>query len=317
MYYIGIDLGGTNIAVGVVNEEGKIIHKISTPTLAERTSEEIVKDMALTSIEVVKQANISMDDVVSVGIACPGFIEKELGVLIAGANLPFKEYELRKEMQKYIDKPVYLDNDANCAAWAEAMAGAAKGVKDSIMITLGTGVGGGIVVNGRLYSGFNFFGAELGHTVIEVDGRQCGCGRKGCWEAYSSATALIKTTKEYAEKDKDSLIWKLVEEEGKFSGRTAFNAAKQGDKTAQKVVDEYIKYLAAGVANMIFIFQPEVLVIGGGVSNEGDNLLIPLREAVEKEKYVGTKSPLFRDGRIEKAMLGNDAGIVGAALLRE
>ncbi len=317
MYYIGIDLGGTNIAVGVVDEEGKIVCKRSTPTLSERAPEEIVKDMALTSIETVKDAGISMDEVASVGVACPGFIEKNLGILITGANLPFHDYEMRKELQKYIDKPVFLDNDANCAAWAEAVAGAAKGVKDSIMITLGTGVGGGIVINGRLYSGFNFFGAELGHMVIKVDGNQCGCGRKGCWEAYSSATALIKLTKEYAENDKSSLMWKMFEQEGKFSGRTAFNAAKQGDKTAQAVVDEYIKYLAAGVANIINIFQPEVFVIGGGVSNEGENLLVPLRKAVDAEKYDGTDSPLFKDCKIVKATLGNDAGIVGAALLRE
>lgn len=317
MYYIGIDLGGTNIAVGVVNEEGKIVYKKSTPTLAQRTPEEIVKDIALTAIETVEEAGFSMDDIKSVGMACPCFIEKTLGVLIAGANLPFREYNIVEEMHKYIDKPIYLDNDANCAAWAEAMAGAAKGTKDSIMITLGTGVGGGIVVNGQLYSGFNFFGAELGHMVIDIDGKQCGCGRKGCFEAYASATALIEMTKEYAENDKNSLIWKIVEEVGKFTGRTAFDAAKQGDATAQKVVDKYIKYLACGIANLIMIFQPEVLVIGGGVSNEGEYLLEPLRKAVIKEKYVGTDSPLFKDGRIEKALLGNDAGIVGAALLKE
>ena len=317
MYYVGIDLGGTNIAVGLVDENGKIVAKKSTPTLAQRTPEEIVKDMAVTSVAVVEEYGIDMDEVESVGVACPGFIEKKLGILITGANLPFHDYEMRKEIQKYIDKPVFLDNDANCAAWAEAVAGAAKGVKDSVMITLGTGVGGGIVINGSLYSGFNFYGAELGHMVIAVDGRQCGCGRKGCWEAYSSATALIKLTKEYAEKDKSSVMWKMYEEEGKFSGRTAFNAAKQGDKTAQAVVDEYIKYLAAGIANMINIFQPEVFVIGGGVSNEGENLLAPLRIAVEKEKYNGTISPFFKDGIIVKAELGNDAGIVGAALLRE
>lgn len=317
MYYIGIDLGGTNIAVGLVNEEGKIVYKKSTPTLASRTPEEIVKDMAMTSLAVVEEFGISMDKVASVGVACPGFIEKKLGLLLTGANLPFHDYEMRKEIQKHINKPVYLDNDANCAAWAEAVAGAAKGVKDSVMITLGTGVGGGIVVNGSLYSGFNFYGAELGHMVIEVDGKQCGCGRKGCWEAYSSATALIKMTKEYADNDKNSLMWNLYEEEGKFTGRTAFEAAKQGDKSAQAVVDEYIKYLAAGIANIISIFQPEVFVIGGGVSNQGENLLAPLRIAVAKEKYEGTDSPYFKDGKIVQAVLGNDAGIVGAALLRE
>ncbi len=314
MYYIGIDLGGTNIAAGLVNEDGKIVAKKSIPTGGHREEDEIIKDMATVAIDVVNDNGYSMDDVVSIGIGSPGSVNKTEGLIVAANNLKFNNTKMREKIQKYINKPVYVDNDANCAAWAEATAGAAKGVNDSIMITLGTGVGGGIIVNGKLYSGFNFYGGELGHIVISVDGQQCSCGRKGCWEAYSSATALVRITKEHAEKDKNSLLWKYYEKEGKFSGKTAFSAAKEGDKEAQAAVDEYLKYLSEGLINIINIFQPEILVIGGGVSNEGDALFGPLNDLVFKNTY--TKEGVKRT-KIVKAFLGNDAGIVGAALLKE
>lgn len=314
MIYVGIDLGGTNIAAGVVDENGKLVAKKSVPTGADRPAEAILKDMAMVAIAVVEENGYSMDDVVSVGIGSPGSVNKEKGELVYANNLPFSKTPMRAELQKYINKPIYIDNDANCAAWAEAMAGATKGVEDSIAITLGTGVGGGIVVNGKLYSGFNFVGGELGHTVIAVDGEPCSCGRKGCWEAYASATALIRQTKAAAEADKDSKMWDYYKKDGKFSGRTAFNAARDGDKTAQSVVDNYVKYVGCGVADMINIFQPEVLVIGGGVANEGEALLQPIRDYVATQVYS-------REGigktRIERAFLGNDAGIIGAALLKE
>lgn len=312
MIYVGIDLGGTNIAAGIVGESGKLLHKKSIPTGADRDALAVIKDMAQVAMDVVAENGYSMDDVVSVGIGSPGSVDKEKGELVYANNLPFSHTPMRAEMQKYINKPIYIDNDANCAAWAEAMAGATKGVDDSIAITLGTGVGGGIVVNGKLYSGFNFIGGELGHTVIAVDGEPCSCGRKGCWEAYASATALIRQTKRAAEAHKDSKMWDYTKD-GKFSGRTAFLAAKDGDKAAQEVVDNYVKYVGCGIANMINIFQPEVLVVGGGIANEGDNLLNPVREYVKKETYAKD----IKACRIEKAYLGNDAGIIGAALLKE
>ncbi len=312
MIYVGIDLGGTNIAAGIVGESGKLLHKKSIPTGADRDALAVIKDMAQVAMDVVAENGYTMDDVVSVGIGSPGSVDKAKGELVYANNLPFSHTPMRAEMQKYINKPIYIDNDANCAAWAEAMAGATKGVDDSIAITLGTGVGGGIVVNGKLYSGFNFIGGELGHTVIAVDGEPCSCGRKGCWEAYASATALIRQTKRAAEAHKDSKMWNYTKD-GKFSGRTAFLAAKDGDKAAQEVVDNYVKYVGCGIANMINIFQPEVLVVGGGVANEGDNLLNPVREYVKKETYAKD----IKACRIEKAYLGNDAGIIGAALLKE
>ena len=191
MIYVGIDLGGTNIAAGIVGESGKLLHKKSIPTGADRDALAVIKDMAQVAMDVVAENGYTMDDVVSVGIGSPGSVDKAKGELVYANNLPFSHTPMRAEMQKYINKPIYIDNDANCAAWAEAMAGATKGVDDSIAITLGTGVGGGIVVNGKLYSGFNFIGGELGHTVIAVDGEPCSCGRKGCWEAYASATDCL------------------------------------------------------------------------------------------------------------------------------
>lgn len=313
MFYVGIDLGGTNIAAGLVDESGKLIAKKSVPTGAERSAEEVIKDMAMVAIAVVEENGYSMDDVASVGIGSPGSVDKENGELVYANNLPFSHTPMRAEMQKYINKPIFIDNDANCAAWAEAMAGGTKGIQDSVAITLGTGVGGGIVINGKLYSGFNFIGGELGHMVIHVDGEPCSCGRKGCWEAYASATALIRQTKAAAEANKDSKMWDFYEKEGKFSGRTAFSAAREGDKAAQEVVDNYVKYVGCGLANIINIFQPEVIVVGGGVANEGDALLNPVREYVKNETYAKD----IKECRIERAFLGNDAGIIGAALLKE
>ncbi len=313
MIYIGIDLGGTNIAAGIVDENGTLVAKKSVPTGAERTAEAVIKDMAQVAMDVVKENGYTMDDVVSIGIGSPGSVDKEKGELIYANNLPFSHTPMRAEMQKYIQKPIYIDNDANCAAWGEAVAGGAKGVQDFVAITLGTGVGGGIVINGKLYSGFNFTGGELGHMVIHTDGEPCSCGRKGCWEAYASATALIRQTKQAAEENKDSKLWDFYKKDGKFSGRTAFLAAREGDKAAQTVVDNYIKYVGCGLANIINIFQPEVVAVGGGVANEGDALLNPVREYVKKETYAKD----IKQCRIERAFLGNDAGIIGAALLKE
>ena len=206
-----------------------------------------------------------------------------------------------------------VDNDANGAAWAEVVAGRAKGSSVAVIITLGTGVGSGVIIDGKLQGGFNFCGGELGHTVIDVNGPLCTCGRKGCFEVYSSATGLINMTREFAEKDKNSKLWDF-RKEGEFNGRTAFLAAKEGDETAKAVVEKYTDYLAVGIANIINIFQPEIFVIGGGVSNEGDNLINPLKEKVFSQTYTNPNVVPMCD--IVKAKLGNDAGIIGAALLR-
>lgn len=313
MYYIGVDLGGTNIAVGLVDEEGRIVHKDSIQTGRDRSYKDIIKDMAMLAVKVTKDAGRDIKDVKCVGIGSPGTTDSERGILVYANNLPdFVNVPLRAEMQKYIDLPIFLDNDANCAALAESVAGAAKGTSSSVTITLGTGVGSGVIIDGKVYSGFNYSAPEMGHMVIELDGEQCTCGRKGCWEAYASATALIRQTKAAVQKNPQSLINKLVNNDlSKINAKTAFDAAKQGDETGIEIVDKYIYYLAEGIINVINIFAPEVLVIGGGISKEGEYLLKPLRERVYKHVYFKEEPQT----RIVIAQMGNDAGIVGAAML--
>ena len=314
MYKIGIDLGGTNIAAGIVDENFNIIKKGSIPTNADRDAELIIKDMGALCNDLIKQAGLSVSDIEYAGIATPGTANRVDGVVEYANNLPFVKFPIAAVLKKYLDVPaVYIENDANAAAKGEAVAGIAKGCNHAVMITLGTGLGGGIIIDKKVYSGFNFAGGELGHIVIQVNGRQCTCGRKGCWEAYSSATGLISMTKDKLAECKDTVMHKLVEEnKGEISGRTAFQAARQGDKAGQEVVDEYIEYLASGMATIINIFQPEILCVGGGVCNEGDYLMKPLIEKVEKEQYSRDNKTKTQ---IKVASLGNDAGIIGAAVL--
>ena len=311
-YYIGIDLGGTNIKAGVVDEEFNIVSKATCRTNLPRPAEEICADMAKVALEAVEKAGLILDDINSVGIGTPGTANSATGVIEYSNNLGFLNFPVVELMKTYIPKPCYVENDANAAAYGEYVAGAAKGANDAVCITLGTGVGGGIIINGKIYSGFNFAGAEIGHTVVDPNGPECTCGRKGCFEVFSSATGLIRMTKEAMEADKDSLIWKASEEEGKVSARTAFNAMRMGDATAQAVIDKYIRYLACGITNTINIFQPDILCIGGGVCNEGDPLLLPLKEQVKKEVYTKNSA---KNTEIVIAKLGNDAGIIGAAFL--
>ena len=311
-YYIGIDLGGTNIKAGVVNENYEIVSKATTKTLLPRPAEEICADMAKVSLEAVQQAGLTLDDIESVGIGTPGTANSETGIIEYSNNLGFLNLPVVEIMQKHIDKPVYVENDANAAAYGEFVAGAAKGANDAVCITLGTGVGGGIIINKKIYSGFNFAGAEIGHTVVDPNGPECTCGRKGCFEVFSSATGLVRMTKEAMYEDKSSIMWKMNEEDGKVSARTAFNAMRAGDRAGKAVVDKYIKYLACGITNTINIFQPDILCIGGGVCNEGDPLLLPLKELVAKEVYTKNSA---KNTEIVIAKLGNDAGIIGAAFL--
>lgn len=311
-YYVGIDLGGTNIVAGVVDEEYNIIAKASTKTNCPRPEKEIADDMARMAIEAVKNAKLTMDQIEWIGVGTPGIANSETGIIEYSNNLGFKNTPMVKYIQETIDKPVFIENDANAAAYGEFVAGAAKGAKNAVCITLGTGVGGGIIIDGRIYSGSNFAGAEIGHTVIEVDGAQCSCGRKGCFEAYSSATGLIRMTKEAIAEHPDCIMAQSEKEKGKVTARTSFDCMRAGDKYAKAVVDKYIKYLAAGITNTINIFQPDILCIGGGVCNEGDPLLLPMKELVAKEVYTRNSE---KNTEIVIAKLGNDAGIIGAAFL--
>lgn len=314
MYRIGIDLGGTNIAIGIVDETGKMIYKNSTPTLTnERTSEELVEAMAKFAIQVVEEAGITMDDVKSVGIGSPGTPDAKNGILLYANNLKMFNVPMRAIMQRYIDKPIYIGNDANCAALGEVVAGGAKDTECAIMITLGTGVGGGIVINNKIYDGFNNAGGELGHFVMVVDGEYCTCGRNGCFEAYASATALINQTIKAAKEHPESMIHSLVNGDlSKVTGKTAFDAMHAGDATAKAVIDNYIRYLGEGVVSLINIFQPEVFLIGGGICAQKEALFGPLNEMAKKYAYSKDESKLTK---IMPAVLGNDAGIIGAAML--
>lgn len=309
--YIGIDLGGTNIAVGLVSEDGKIIHKDSVPTGADRPYTEIIKDMGMLVNKVIKDGGVSTDDIKSVGIGSPGTCDNKNGIIVYANNLHFLNTPMRAELQKYIDKPIYMENDANVAALAEYSV-LNKDMQCFIAITLGTGVGGGMVINGNIFSGFNGAGGELGHTVITEDGEPCTCGRNGCWEAYASATALIRQTKKAMEENPDSLMHKIAAEAGEVNGKTSFDAAKQGDAAGMKVVRTYAKHIAVGIANLINIFQPEMLVIGGGVSKQGDYLLNIVKEYCKGKTYDKGGIPTTK---IAIAQLGNDAGIIGAAFL--
>lgn len=315
MYRLGIDLGGTNIVAGVVDENYEIIAKASCKTAVPRPESEICDSMAEVALKAVTKAKLTMEDIESVGIGVPGAVNPKTGVIEYSANLFFHNWEVVKMMEERLKTKVLIENDANAAALGEYLAGSAKGAKNAVAITLGTGVGGGIIINGKIYSGSNFAGAELGHMVIVKDGKECACGRNGCWETYASATGLINLTKQkiLSEKLEFSYMLKLCDGDiNKVSGRTAFDAMRDGDPTAKAVVEEYIGYLACGLVNIINIFQPDVLCIGGGVSNEGENLLAPLRTFVERERYTKHND---KQTIICKCSLGNDAGIIGSAYL--
>ena len=308
--YIGIDLGGTNIAAGVVDETGNIMYKSSIPTLAQRPVEEIVEDMANLCVDIVNDADCSISDIKSVGVGCPGTVDNKSGVIAYSCNLKMKNTELRAMLEKKLGKTVNLENDANAAALGEYAVNG-DNADSLVLITLGTGVGGGVIIDGKPYRGFNCAGGELGHIIINADGEeQCSCGNKGCWETYASVTALIRQTKQAMQADSNSMMHKWVKENGEASGRTAFDCAKMGDKTAKVVVEQYIRYVSYGLISILNIFQPSKILIGGGISKEGDYLLNPLREYV----YAGDYNKYREKTKIEAATLFNDAGIIGAAL---
>ena len=316
MYTIGIDLGGTNIKAGLCDEALNIIDKDSVPTLASRSGEEIVADMAALAKKLIDRNNLTLDDVKYIGIATPGTANNKLGMVEYANNLPFKNFPMAEIFKKYLPiSKIYIANDANAAALGEALIGAARGSKNSIMITLGTGVGGGIIIDGKIYSGgVNDAAGELGHMVIMAGGRQCTCGRRGCWEAYCSASALTDITKakmrELKTKGIPSLLFDCADREGKVSARTAFNAKYRGDRQGEMLVEEYINNLAVGVTNLINAFQPEIICIGGGVSGEKERLTEPLSIIVATEQYTRNSE---KKTQIKVAALGNNAGIVGAA----
>ncbi|NLN55695.1 MAG: ROK family protein [Clostridiales bacterium] len=314
MYYLGIDLGGTFIKAGIVDENGGIIRKDSIETELPKGVDHVVERMGEISLKVIADAGLKVSDIGYAGVAAPGQADNQKGIMIYCSSIPFLNYPLAERISALTGiKKVYIENDANAAAKGESAVGEAKGYKNSIMITIGTGIGGGFIIDGKLYAGFNFAAAEVGHMVIDHNGPECQCGRKGCWEKLASATALIKTAREEMANHPDSVMWKICKNNlSEVNAKTPFDAKRQGDAAGTKVVDRFTCYLALGLTNLINLLQPEIITIGGGVSNEGDYLLDGVRKIVEKEQYS-------RHGehktKILKAALGNDAGIIGAAML--
>jgi len=310
-YYVGVDLGGTNIAAGITDENFKLLIKGSVPTLAQRGADAIAEDMAALVKKLCQDIGITTADVAGAGISAPGTVNPETGIIEYANNLHFKDYPMKKVFSELVGIPeekIAIGNDANLAAYGEYVAGAGKGTNSLVMITLGTGVGGGVIIDGKMLTGCKFGGAELGHMVIVHNGRKCTCGRRGCFEAYGSATALIKLTKEKFVSENDTLMHEMcggdVENVG---GKTAFAAMKKGDRAGAEVVGEYIDKLACGIANLINIFQPEIFLIGGGVSNEKEHLLNPLFSKLDHEIYGELHT------KVAIASLRGDAGIIGAA----
>ncbi len=311
--YIGIDLGGTNIAAGVTDREGNILCKKSIPTALPKPQEQVEKDIFSLCGTFCRENGYDLNrDIKSVGIGTPGSVDGARGIVWSNVNFGYENWHLKEDLEKYFSVPVYIENDANAAVIAEAVAGNAKGCSDAVMITLGTGIGGGAYIDGKIYPGYNYTGLEIGHMVIAEGGRKCPCGRRGCFERYASASALTRDTKSAMRKHPESSMWELCPDIKEVNAKTAFDAMKAGDATAKKVIDNYIKYLACGLVNIIDIFQPQVICIGGGVSNQGDFLLDLLKPYVDSEDFARNRQERVK---VVTAKFKNDAGIIGAALL--
>lgn len=301
--YIGIDVGGTAIKGAVIDDGGKLYGEDSIQTVCGRGIVDCIATLCNRLLKVCK------DEVKGIGIGCAGVIDSAGGRVILARNLSLENFPLVELLREKIDLPVKITNDANAAALGEARFGAGKEYKNSILVTLGTGVGGGIVIDGKLFEGNRSAGAEIGHMVIEKGGELCSCGRRGCFEAYSSATALKRQTKHAMEEDAGSAMWRTCTSDT-VTGKTAFEHM-ESDRSAREVVDKYIEYLACGLTNLTNIFRPEVIMLGGGVSKEGVRLTAPLQEIVDRETFASDYAPV----KVTVATLGSKAGVYGGAAL--
>jgi glucokinase len=314
-YYLGLDVGGTNLVAGVVDEDYQIISKERFVTNASRSIDEITFDMAEVSRQAVRSAGLQLSDMSSWGIGMPSCINPKTNLLVHSNNFGWKNVPVYDYLSKYINLPTYVANDANCAVYGEVLAGVAKNYTDAIMLTLGTGVGGGIIINKKIYSGYDTMGAELGHTKLVYDGIRCTCGQKGCLESYCSSTALIRQAKEAVKEEPLTRILELCQgDTNRINGLVIFEAAKEGDALAVKLVDDYIGHLAAGISTFITIFRPQIIILGGGIAHAGDFLLKPLNEKLYTSTFA---ADIIGIPQIVGAELGNDAGIIGAAFLEK
>ena len=309
MNCIGIDLGGTNIKGALVSEQGKILREHAVETRVDLGPEAVAARIG----QVIAQLSDGEDTVGGVGVGCPGTVDDASGIVRFAANLNFVNFDLRSALRAHTALPIHLGNDANAAALGEALFGCGRGAESTIVVTLGTGVGGGVVLGGKLLTGYTGAASEIGHMVIAENGEECTCGSRGCFEAYSSATALIRDTKRTMAAHPESLLHAIAAEQGGVDGRTAFLAKERGDEAGAQVVEDYIEHLACGLTNLVNIFFPEVLALSGGVANQGDALLLPLRERV-RERSFGSRYAVSHT-RIELCTLGYRAGVIGAAML--
>ncbi len=307
-YTIGVDIGGTNIAVGIVDENYNVVIKDSFKTNAPRSAEDICLDIIATYKKLSETANIDINKLTQIGIACPGIIKD--GTVVSAANLKFNNVPLKKITEELTGLKCEICNDANAVALAEYIVSGNSEIHSLVAVTIGTGIGGGIVIDGKIIDGFNGAGAELGHITVERDGRRCACGSRGCLETYCSANALVKETKKAMIDNPDSKLWDICSSIDDVDGKTIFKAVKLNDKVSEEVLSNFLNYLSIGVINMITLLQPEILVIGGGMSKEKDALIEPLKKLVTENSL--TKN-LAEKTTIKTAVLFNDAGIVGAA----
>lgn len=312
MVYIGIDLGGTKIAAGIVDENGTILRRASTPTALPRPYGPIIADMAQLSLDLISEAGLSLSDVAAVGVGIPGIYDPQTGIIPFCTNLGWHQVPFRAELQQYIDKPIFADNDATVAGLAESVAGVSASVENSVFLTLGTGLGGGVILGRKPYSGSHGVGSELGHMIIEMDGELCTCGNRGCFERYASATALIREGRKAMQAHPGSLMSTLCNNNPEtLDGKMVIDAAKQSDPAAMKVFRAYVKALCVGIVSIINCIDPQMIVLGGGVSLAGDFLLDAVREALAPMIFFKT----MPYASVELAQLGPHAGIIGAAML--
>lgn len=311
MIAIGIDIGGTSIKGAAVQDDGKILDVFSLPVVKGESGETTISKLIDLVDIYIKEQGIA-GKIAGIGIGIPGLLDVDKGIVVSSNNLNWYDLPIAKMFREKLPYPVRISNDANAAAYGEAIYGAGKGVPYVIMLTLGTGVGGGVVLDGKLYEGNKGQGAELGHTVVQYGGRQCTCLRKGCLETYASATALVMDTKEAMEKHPESLMHKIVAEHGKIDGRIAFMAARQGDPTGLAVVEQYIYHLSEGILNFCNVFRPNIVILSGGIANEGDYLFDRINAYLPKERYGFPRSPAVK---VVPAKLGYDSGKIGAAAL--
>lgn len=308
-YYVGIDLGGTNTKIGLLNIEGDILKSSIIKTLSSEGVDKTMERIWSVIQELAKETDVNIENVKGIGMGIPGPVEDQ-SIVAFFANFPWgTNVNVKEKLEKITGIETKLDNDANIIALGEAKYGAAKGSKSSVTVALGTGIGGGIYVNGMLISGFKGAGGEIGHVKIVKDGRVCGCGQKGCFEAYASATGLIREAVSRLTVNKQNLLYTMIE--GNIAGLEAkdiFDAAKEGDAFSLDLVDYEAEYLAMGIANILNIINPETIVLGGGVALAGDILLDPLRKKLEKYALPVT----LEDLKIVQGILGNEAGIKGA-----